>query len=196
MNFKQTITLLSLSATFLLAAPQEKGKEAQLQAVVKMGEKSSKILLQTLGKNMKMHMKQGGPMDALNFCSEEAYTLTKKVNKQLPKGVRVKRITDKVRNPSNATIDNELAVLNTFKSMQSANIILPKYLVEKVNSTTFKYYKPLVIKKKVCLKCHGTLKDIELKRAINERYPLDNATGYEMGDLRGAIVVTIDKSVK
>jgi hypothetical protein len=195
MTFLQTITLFSVTSTLLLAGPQQ-AKNEQLKSVVQMGNKSSKLLLQTLGKNMKKHMKKGGPMDALNFCAEEAYTLTEKVNKQLPKGVRVKRISANVRNPSNVASANELAVLNTFESMQSANVILPKHLIEQVNPTTYKYYKPLVIKKKVCLKCHGTLKDIELKRAINERYPLDNAKGYEMGDLRGAIVVTIDKSVK
>jgi len=195
MKIIKTITLLSLSAAFLIAAPKE-SKDSQLQSVVEMGNKSSQLLLKTLGKNMKMHMKKGGTMDALNFCSEEAYDLTEKVNKQLPKGVRVKRISSQVRNPSNATQDNELAVLNTFKSMQSANVILPKHLVEQVNSTTYKYYKPLVIKKKVCLKCHGVVKDIELKREIAKRYPLDSAMGYEMGDLRGAIVVTIEKPVK
>jgi len=195
MKLIQTITLLSLSAACLLAGPKPT-KEMQLQSVIEMGEKSSQLLLKTLGKNMKKHLQQGGTIDALNFCAEEAYSLTEKVNKQLPNGVRIKRISSQVRNPSNATHDNELAVLNTFKSMQSANILLPKQLVEQVNSTTFKYYKPLVIKKKVCLKCHGIVKDIELKRAIAARYPLDTAMGYEMGDLRGAIVVTIDKSVK
>jgi len=195
MKIIQTITALSLSATFLLSAPVAK-KNNDLQEVVKTGKSSTQLLLKTLGKNMKMHMKKGGAMDALNFCTQEASTLTDKVNKELPKGVSVKRISAKVRNVSNATQENELAVLNTFESMQSANIILPKYLIEKVDSTTYKYYKPLVIKKQVCLKCHGTLKDTKLKRAIHEKYPLDNAMGYKMGDLRGAIVVTIKKPVK
>ena len=195
MKLITAITLLSLSTVILLAAPKE-SKEMQLQSIIKTGEKSSQLLLKTLGKNMKAHMQEGGTMGALDFCANEAYSLTQKVNKQLPNGIQVKRISSQVRNPSNRTQDNELAVLNTFKSMQSANILLPRQLIEQVNSTTFKYYKPLVIKKKVCLKCHGVVKDIELKRAIAERYPLDNAMGYKMGDLRGAIVVTIDKSVK
>jgi len=70
-------------------------------------------------------------------------------------------------------------------------VVLPSYLLEKVDATTFKYYKPITINKGVCLKCHGSLKNGALKSAIQERYPLDKAMGYEMNDLRGAVVVTI-----
>jgi len=184
--------LVSISTSLLLAAPQSK-QDKELQSVIKTGQKSTKTLMQTLGKNMKKHMKKGGVMDALSFCSEEAYTLTQRVNKKLPKGVTAKRISTNYRNPSNTPTANELIILNSLKTLQESNVILPKYLVEKVDTHTYKYYKPLVIKKQVCLKCHGKVKNIDLKRAINERYPLDKAMGYKMGDLRGAVVITIEK---
>jgi len=192
MNILQSMLLVSVSASLLLAAPQTK-QDKELQSIIKTGQKSTKVLMQTLGKNMKKHMKKGGVMDALSFCSEEAYTLTQRVNKKLPKGVQAKRISANYRNPSNTPTENELIILNSLKTLQDSNVILPKYLVEKVDTHTYKYYKPLVIKKKVCLKCHGNVKDIDLKRAINERYPLDKAMGYKMGDLRGAVVITIEK---
>jgi len=195
MNILKYLVGLSLSATLVLAAQPSK-KDAELNAVIKTGQKSSKILLQTLGKNMKKHMKKGGVFKALDFCANEAYTLTQDVNKKLPVGVSVKRISMKFRSPANAPKDNEVAILQSFKKMGDANVILPKYLVEKTGLHTYKYYKPLVINKKVCLKCHGVIKDIELKRAISSRYPLDTAMKYKMGDLRGAIVVTIDKRKK
>lgn len=192
MNILQSLLLVSVSTSLLLAAPQSK-QDKELQSVIKTGQKSTKVLMQTLGKNMKKHMKKGGVMDALSFCSEEAYTLTQRVNKKLPKGVQAKRISTNYRNPSNTPTENELAILNSLKTLQASNVVLPKYLVEKVDTHTYKYYKPLVIEKKVCLKCHGKVKDIDLKRAINERYPLDKAMGYKMGDLRGAVVITIEK---
>ncbi len=44
----------------------------------------------------------------------------------------------------------------------------------------------------LCLKCHGEpSKDVEFKRALAQRYPLDHAMGYKKGDIRGAVVVTI-----
>jgi len=192
MNILKSVVLLSLSATLLLAGPQGK-KDSELKSVVQMGKKSSKLLLQTLGKNMKKEMKAGGPMKALDFCSQEAYTLTEKVNKQLPKGVKVKRISNKYRNPANKPQGNEVTILEALEKLQSANVVLPKQIVEKVDADTYKYYKPLVINKKVCLKCHGNIQDVELRRAIEERYPIDKATHYKMGDLRGAVVVTIKK---
>lgn len=192
MNILKTLTLISLSASLLLAAPMSK-KDTRLQSVKQMGKKSSQLLIKTLGKNMKKNMQNGGVMNALDFCANEAYSLTEKVNQQLPNGVRVKRVSSKYRSPANKPTADELAVLETFANMQKNNIILPKQLIQQVDSHTYKYYKPLIINKKVCLKCHGVIKDIELKREIANRYPLDSAMGYKMGDLRGAVIVTIKK---
>ena len=192
MNIFKSITIVGLAASLLIAAPHNK-KDENFKQVVQTGKKSSKLLLQTLGKNMKKNMKAGGAMKALDFCSQEAYTLTQKVNKNLPKGVNVKRISMKYRNPANKPEADEAVVLEALKQLKSANVILPRQIVQKVDGNTYKYYKPLVINKKVCLKCHGDITDVELRRAIEARYPIDKATHYKMGDLRGAIVVTIKK---
>ncbi len=198
MKIFKHLTLLTLCSSLLLAAPSKK-KEAEYNSVVNMGQHSSQLLIQTLGKNMKKRIKDGGTLEALDFCANEAYTLTESVNKKLPNGVRVKRISSKYRSPANKPSTDELAVLASFEQMKKADILLPKYLIQKVDLHVFKYYKPLVIKKKTCLKCHGTnkdIKDIEVKQEIAKRYPLDNARGYKMNDLRGAVVVEIDKRVR
>ena len=192
MNILKHFTYISLCTSLLLAAPVNK-KEAELASAIELGNKGSKLLLQTLGKNMKKSMGKGGVMKALDFCSNEAYSLTEKVNQQLPNGVRVQRISAKYRSPANKPTQKELAVLKSFETMKELNIILPKYVMEQVDTHTYKYYKPLLINKKVCLKCHGVIKDIDLKREIAGKYPLDTALGYKMGDLRGAVIVTIQK---
>ncbi|ADN09482.1 Tll0287-like domain-containing protein [Sulfurimonas autotrophica] len=197
MNILKSIAFITLGSSLLLGAPQQaKQQDKQFQNVVNIGKKSSLLLLKTLGSNMKRHMKAGGPMQALDFCSQEAYNLTQQVNKKLPSGITVKRISAKYRNPVNQPQGSEKEVLSSLKKLQSLHVILPKQIVQKVNAQTYKYYKPLVINKQVCLKCHGNIKNKDLKRAIDERYPQDKAKHYKMGDLRGAIVVTIDKSVK
>lgn len=192
MIFLKYIAYISLSSTLLLSAPLTK-KEIKLNAVIEMGKTSSKRLIKTLGKSMQKRLKKGGAMKALNFCSNEAYNLTQKVNKSLPNGVRVKRISSKFRSPANAPTQKELSILKSFQSLKDLDVVLPEYLLEKVSEHSYKYYKPLTINKKACLKCHGKVKDIELKREIARNYPIDNAMGYEMGDLRGAIVVTIQR---
>ena len=197
MKILQSIALISISTTLLLASSQGMQQKSQnkheLKNIVKTAQKSSKLLLKTLGSNMKKNMKAGGPMQALDFCSKEAYTLTEKVNKELPKGVSVKRISMKERNPANQPQKDEAIVLEALAKLKSANVVLPKQIVEKVDANTYKVYKPLVINKKVCLKCHGDIQNKKLKAEIEKRYPADKATHYKMGDLRGAIVTTITK---
>ena len=191
----QTLLLVTLSGSLLFASNHggAKKEQKQKQSVVKIGQKSTKLLMQTLGKNMKKHMKNGGPTEALTFCSDKAYTLTADVNKQLPKGVSVKRVSLKNRNSFNKPETDEVKVLETFQSMKDQKIQLPQHLIQQVDATTYKFYKPLVIKKKVCLKCHGDITNEKLKNTIAKKYPEDKATGYKMGDIRGAVVVTIKK---
>lgn len=192
MKILKSIAILSVAAVILIAAPQNK-KSTELAKVIKTGDKSSKLLIQTLGKQMKGKLKKGGTMAALDFCADEAYNITQKVNKRLPKGVTVKRISSKYRSPVNAPQGNEMAVLESFLKLKNSNIILPKQLVEQVDAKTYKYYKPLLMNNKACLKCHGKVKDVEIRRAIEKRYPLDTAMNYELGDLRGAVVVTVKR---
>ena len=195
MKLLNTILLTTLSATLLLAAaPKAKlsKQEQNLNYTIKMGDKSSKILLKTLNSKMKKKMVNKGVLKTFDFCSDEAYKLTQKVNKQIPKGVTVKRISSKYRSPANRPKDNEGAVLDSFEAMLKANIILPKYLIQKVDSQTDKYYKPIIINDQVCLECHGEIsKNIDLRRKSAELYPLDNAVNYKKHELRGAIVVTV-----
>jgi len=189
----QALLLVTLSGSLLFASSYNGANKKQKQSVVKIGQKSTKLLIQTLGKNMKKHMKKGGPVEALTFCSDKAYTLTTDINKKLPKGVSIKRVSLKNRNSFNKPETDEVKVLETFQSMKDQKIQLPQHLIQQVDATTYKFYKPLVIKKKVCLKCHGDITDKKLKNTIAKKYPEDKATGYKMGDIRGAVVVTIKK---
>lgn len=191
--------IISIVATLALAgalayADAPKTEDANLVSVVNSGKMATKTLLETLQKNMQEHMKKGGVMDALNFCSTEAYALTDKVNSELPKGITTKRVSIKYRNPANEPQADEVKILNSFEALETQKKALPEYVVEKVDEHTYKFYKPLTINNQVCLKCHGNISgDKVLEKAINERYPTDKAVNYKMDDLRGAVVVTIKK---
>ena len=193
MKILSIVTALALGSV-LLCADTSNTEDANIVSVINSGKLATKTLLETLQKNMQEHMKKGGVMDALDFCSTEAYALTDKVNSQLPKGVTTKRISIKYRNPANAPQVDELKVLNTFEETQSAKKVLPEYIVQKVDEHTYKFYKPLTINNSVCLKCHGDIgTNKALQSAINDKYPTDKAVNYKMNDLRGAVVVTIKK---
>jgi len=193
MNIQKTLLILGLSSTLLIAAQpnQQKQHNMQLKKVIQTGKQTTKLLLHTLGSQMKKKMKAGGPMEALDFCSQEAFTLTDSVNKKLDKGVSVKRVSLKYRSAANAPTADETQMLQTLEQLNKQHVVAPNFFVQQVQPNVYKFYKPLVIKKKVCLKCHGDIANEKLKDAIAQRYPQDKALHYKMGDLRGAVVVTI-----
>ena len=197
MKFMKIAAIGIVSSALLFAAQgegkhQANKKKGEIQEVVKVGNHASQLLLKTLGGNLKKHMKKGGPADALSFCSMNAADLTAKVDRELGDKVSIKRVTLKPRNPANEATGDEKEVLQALDILNRNHVRLPRHLIEKTEEG-YKYYKPLRITKKVCLKCHGTDIDPKLKAEIAKRYPTDKATGYKMGDLRGAIVVTIKK---
>lgn len=187
------LALMTLCSLSLMANPYESNKE-ELDAVIKTGEEVSKALLQTLGGNLKKEMEAGGPMAAAAFCTTKAYTLTESVDNKYGSDIHVKRISLKERNPANKAEGDEKAILESLDNLQKNGAVLPPYMVERVNKDTYKFYKPLVINKQVCLKCHGDIgENPKLSQYLADTYPHDKATGYKMGDLRGAVVVTIKK---
>ncbi len=190
----KTLTLLSsiaLLSTSLLANPYQKQQEVY-DNIVKTGNEVSTTLLQTLGKSLKEHIQSEGLQGAAKFCSVQAFPITDTVDAKYGKDISVKRISLKERNPANAPQGSEKAIMDALHTLQDNNVILPKFLVERINNNTVKYYKPLNINKGVCLKCHGDIsKNPKLSKFMKSNYPQDKATDYKMGDLRGAIVVTI-----
>lgn len=50
-------------------------------------------------------------------------------------------------------------------------------------------YMRAIVMQPQCLACHGSAVAKPLKQAIAEKYPNDQATGFEVGDLRGAFLI-------
>jgi hypothetical protein len=187
------IVLATAVAAALMANPYE-SQEEEVVSVIETGKKASAQLLKTLGSNLKSHMKAEGSVGAAKFCMTNAYPLTDSVDAQLGKDVSIKRISLKYRNPANRPGEKEGKILRSLETLEQQGVILPEYLVERADQDTYKFYKPLRINKQVCLKCHGDIAgNKELSGFMKENYPEDKATGYKMGDLRGAVVVTIKK---
>ncbi|HIC42896.1 MAG TPA: DUF3365 domain-containing protein [Sulfurimonas sp.] len=175
------ISLLLSSALFANDIPQN---------VIDAGDKVSSALLKQLSSKLKNELQENGLIAAVRFCHENAYTLTEEINLHQLKGLNVRRISLKQRNPANAPKSDEEETLKQMQALLEQNK-LPPFLVKKT-PTGHKYYKPLVIKKAVCLKCHGDIsKNKELSSFMQEHYPQDKAINYKMNDLRGAILVDI-----
>ncbi len=177
---KKVLLLSAFVSSFVFASDE----------VVKISQETSKKLFDTLVPKLQASMKEGGVMKASEFCASEAQNLTKEVNKGLSTGVSVKRVSLKNRNELNAPNEAEITALKTLEADRK----LPYFISESEKS--YKFFKPLSIEQGVCLKCHGdeTTIDKDAKDFFAKKYPNDKATGYKMNDLRGAIVVEIEKS--
>jgi hypothetical protein len=63
-------------------------------------------------------------------------------------------------------------------------------IVTEPNGRYYRFMKPIVVQPQ-CLLCHGPAEHIseEIKTMLKTTYPFDQATGYQVGDLRGAVSI-------
>ena len=153
----------------------------------KLGDSISLQAQQTLIKNLLGAIQKGGADYAVEFCNEKAIPLTDSLSKKYR--VEIQRISAKNRNPKNVASLFDKKMLALFES--TAVPSLKDTLIDTPNG--YVYYKPIKIGMPTCLQCHGKPKiDINETTAstIHKKYHFDKATGYAMGDLRGAWKLT------
>lgn len=171
-------------------APADTAAYSREEAEAKARE-ASKALMSELKGELVSALGEGGPPHAIGVCSEKAPQIAAHFTGD---DFSVRRVSRKVRNPADEPDAYERAVLEEFAA-EKARGELPDEHVEVVESETggemLRYMKPIVIAKP-CLACHGTEETLHpgVMARLEELYPNDEATGYEEGDLRGAVSVT------
>jgi hypothetical protein len=133
---------------------------------------------------------RGGPPAAIAVCADSAQERTLQHQKA---GIRVRRVGTRVRNPDNAPDSLEQAVLAAFgEAIQAGRSTVDTHIVVPAAGGGFelRYLRPVRILEP-CLACHGPASEIapEVREVLSTRYPGDQATGYAMGELRGAVSV-------
>jgi hypothetical protein len=175
---------LTLASTLLIASPSSE------EQIALKGNQISSALLQKLGGELKNQMQTTGAMGALNFCSQNALTLTEQVAKESK--TSIKRISINYRNPVNKANTEETTLLQEWEKLVKNDQPLPSHKVVNASENTVMFYKPIVINNEACLKCHGNVEG-DLAKAIKAAYPEDKAIGYKMGDLRGMIAIEMGR---
>ena len=144
------------------------------------------VLLNNVGKAIQT----GGPEYAVGFCNLEASSIVDSLN-----GVfdcNISRVSAKNRNPQNAlNTEQEKEMWALFAEQQLADTIVQ-------SGDALVYYKPIIIGMPACLKCHGNLEtDINAatQEKLNELYPTDLATGYQLNDFRGLWKIEFQKQM-
>lgn len=137
-------------------------------------------------------IKDGNFAEAAEVCSNVAQQMTKDYAAE--KGIDVHRVSLKLRNPLNRPDKFEKKRLRIFEKEIAENKTASEYyeVIEKDDERILRYMKPIIIQE-MCLKCHGSESQIpaDVMRILANKYPKDRATGYKIGDVRGAISVSI-----
>lgn len=136
-------------------------------------------------------LRDEGAGGAIAFCADSAQARTAALASE---GIVVRRVTMKPRNLANAPDAYEEALLLALANRHDAGT-LPADTAAYVGSGAnreLRYLRPIRVQQQ-CLTCHGDPSGFpaEVRRTLAERYPDDRATGYAVGDLRGAISVRV-----
>ena len=131
-----------------------------------------------------------GTAGAIYVCSERAPEISARYA-ALP-GLTVRRTSKKVRNPNNAPDEYEMKTLDMLESRPAYGSQDHSEWVISGNQNTFRFVRAISTSS-VCLRCHGDpdKMELEVKTAIAEKYPEDQATGFKLGDMRGLLTVSI-----
>jgi hypothetical protein len=149
--------------------------------------------VQKLGGALKQEMKSGGPDKAILVCRDLAPQIAGEISRA--NGWQVTRVGTRVRNPMLGMADDwESNVLTDFEARAAKG---EKYqdmafgaVVEFGDTEHYRFMKAIPLQE-ACLSCHGSTEQIpdSVKAVLARDYPHDRATGYKVGELRGAISI-------
>ena len=173
------------------AAPAIAADAPDLEAFVQESRAKVKAFAGSLQGALKAAIEAGGPGNAIEVCNLEAPAIAREIS--AAPGWTVGRTSHKLRNPGNAADDWEAATIETFMARAAAGESLKTMeraeVVEEEGRETYRYMKAIPVGQ-VCLTCHGTEIDPALEARIAAFYPEDRATGFALGELRGAFTIS------
>ena len=143
-------------------------------------------LQQALGSRLMATLGSEGPVAAIEVCQVEAPVIAAGLSAGAQ--ARVGRTALKVRNPANTPDADARGVLEQFDATWAADRSAPPESFTIAQDGSARYMSGIVTQG-LCVTCHGATLTPELAAAVAERYPADEATGYAVGDLRGAFLI-------
>lgn len=139
-------------------------------------------------------MATGGPVTAVEVCHGEAPQIAAAVMQE--HGVRLGRVAlpGRNRNAAQAAGDWQLATLQAFARAVERGAAAGEQLAVMRDGLPAGVALRMmrgIATEPLCLACHGAHIAPEVRAAIDRHYPDDHATGFEVGDLRGALWVEV-----
>lgn len=152
-------------------------------------------LVTQLGGRLKAEMSANGPVAAISVCKQAAPEIAAALSKE--KNWQVGRVGTRVRNAATNTPNAwQQAALKQFAERLAKGEKPDAMEFTQIERDISGYgahlnYAKAIVVQPVCVTCHGPVDAIPegVRAKLKEEYPNDQATGYQVGDLRGAVVI-------
>ncbi|MBK6288137.1 MAG: DUF3365 domain-containing protein [Gammaproteobacteria bacterium] len=169
----------------LLGPLANAGEDAQLLEARKVATMLPPRLLAALQEEIG----RSGPAGAIPVCKDMAPKMAVEISAQT--GWKIRRVSLKTRNDARAVPDAwERAALEDFDRRAAAGEPPAQLERGEMVDNEYRYVKALPTQP-LCLSCHGPVDQLApgVRSVLGQLYPDDLATGYSVGQIRGAISV-------
>ncbi|MGK0443770.1 MAG: hypothetical protein ACJA1U_000698 [Bermanella sp.] len=171
------LILITLVSSSLLQAQPAPDKQAARETIQGFAKDLKQVLVST--------MKADGPVAAIKVCNLSAPAIATQ-HSQSPWDIS--RTSLKVRNANNtpdAWLKNVLLEFEQRKQ-NGETVSSIEYSEQRTDGW---YFVKAIPTGEPCLACHGSNLKPAVQEKLSELYPNDQATGFSLGDIRGAFVV-------
>jgi hypothetical protein len=148
-------------------------------------------LQQQLSTELKSTIQAKGVVAAIQVCANVAQPMTASVSSEAPDW-NITRTALRIRNPANQPDNTSERVLKNWQTSMQASGQKPAPVVLHEDGQVIVHH-PIILQSG-CLACHGDPANIapEVAEKIADLYPNDQATGFAVGELRGAFRVVFE----
>ena len=187
---KNKFLLIMTGMLSLLISSQVMSEEANLNALKKEAVGIVEKFAGTLQPQLKKALQSGGPVQAIEICSQKAPEIARKLSAE--SGWSIKRVSLKARNNKTAIPDKwERKILMQFDERQAKGEPARKIAHAEIVDGRFRFMKAQGVRL-VCMNCHARNIKPPVEAALKLHYPDDKARGYSLGQIRGAFSLSKD----
>lgn len=180
-------------ASFAAALAAGGAGAADMRQLTEESRKVADQLVQQIRGELVKSMESSGPLRSMIVCKYSVPEISSAISRK--SGWRVSRVTLKPRNPALGGADAwEQKILAEFEARvergENPEALEHAEIVPEGKQRYFRYMRALPVAP-LCLACHGPAEQMNpaVKAQLAVEYPYDRATGYRLGQIRGAVTV-------
>lgn len=167
------------------------GAEDDSRKMVDDARKVAGELINQVRGELTRAIESSGPLRAIIVCKYSVPEISSAMSRK--SGWKVSRVSLKPRNPALGVPDSwEQRVLGDFerRAEKGEKVVELEFseIVSEPLGRYFRYMKALPMVP-LCMNCHGDKMSEAIRAQLAAEYPYDKATGYQLGQVRGAVTI-------